>query len=332
MSDVDAGRPDPVLAATPVVSVVVPTHNRSALLGRLLQSLLEQDHPNFEIIVVDDASDDDTVDVLRELGFGDGPGRLRAVRLMENNGAGAARNVGWKLARAPLIAFIDDDCVATPSWLRMLCSGVASGTIVQGRTTPAGDLRSAGIWAKSQHITKLTMRFETCNLLMPKAILEETGGFDERFGFGGGEDTDLGWRALERGATAVFAHDAHALHVVWDRTFREHLRDRRRWASLALLVKKHPGARRLMPLGFLFKRAHGVVIAGTPIAIVLVSTGRWLLVPAGIATWTVAYTIWRGSKYGPVPAAVKSVGTLITAVWEVFLFTRSSIRFRTLLL
>ena len=332
MSNLDTGQPDPLDDEAPAVSVVVPTHNRSALLGHLLRSLLAQDHPDFEVIVVDDASDDDTVQAVQELGFRDGPGRLRVVRLTENIGAGMARNVGWQLARSPLIAFIDDDCVAKPSWLRMLCSVADPGTIVQGRTTPADDLRSAGIWAKSQNITRLTMRFETCNLLMPKTILEETGGFDERFGFGGGEDTDLGWRALERGATAVFAPDAHAVHVIWDRSFREHLRDRRRWASLALLVKKHPGARRLMPLRFLFKRAHAVVLAGAPIAVLFVIMGLWPVVPAGIAMWTVSYTIWKGSKYGPVPAAVKSVGTLVTAVWEVFLFTRSSIRFRTLLL
>lgn len=315
-----------------VASVVVPTFERPVLLERLLRSLVAQDHPDFEIIVVDDHSSSSTVaafDRVRE----EHPHRqLRFLRTEQNAGPAVARNIGWRAAEGEMIAFIDDDCVATPSWLRALCDRGADGSIVQGRTTPDGDMAEAGAWAKSQNINGLTMRFETCNLLIHRSILEETGGFDPRFGVGGGEDTDLGWRAVEGGASVVFAPDAHALHVIWDRSFREHLHDRRRWAQTALLVKKHPGFRERLPLRFLYRRAHGVVLVGIPLTLVLLATPLRALVPIGIVAWIAAYTLLRGPRYGALRASLRSVETLVSAVWEVYLFARSSIRFRTVLL
>lgn len=317
---------------TPLVSVVVPTFDRPVLLERLLRSLVAQDHANFEIVVVDDHSTESTADVFARVLDQQQDARLRLLRTDRTSGPGAARNLGWRAAEGTLIAFIDDDCVATPSWLRALSDAAADSVIVQGRTTPDGDLHAAGPWAKSQNITRVTMRFQTCNLLVPRSVLERTGGFDERFGTGGGEDTDLGWRALEAGTTVVFAEDAHVLHVIWDRTFREHLRDRRRWAQTALLVKKHPGFRAKLPLRILYRRAHGVVLLGGPTAIVLALTPLRWIVPVSALTWVLAYTAIRGPRYGTARAAKRSVETLVSAVWEVCLFVRSSIRFRTLLL
>lgn len=317
---------------TPLVSVVVPTFDRPVLLERLLRSVVAQDHAHFEIIVVDDHSPGSTAEAFERVRDEQHDVPMRLLRTERTSGPAVARNLGSRAADGTLIAFIDDDCVATPSWLRALSDAASDSVIVQGRTTPDGDLHAAGPWAKSQNITRVNMRFQTCNLLVPRSVLEQTGGFDERFGTGGGEDTDLGWRALEGGASVVYADDAHVLHVIWDRTFPEHLRDRRRWAHTALLVKKHPGFREKLPLRILYRPAHGVVLLGGPAAIVLALTPwRWI-VPVSAVTWTLAYTAIRGPRYGTAPAAKRSVETLVAAVWEVYLFARSSIRFRTVLL
>ncbi len=86
-------------------SVVIPTYNRAATLGRAINSVLAQSLPPAEIIVVDDASTDATDDVLAALGVR----QLRVVRQTQNRGAAAARNVGARAASASWIAFLDSD-------------------------------------------------------------------------------------------------------------------------------------------------------------------------------------------------------------------------------
>ena len=100
-------------AAEPLISVIIPTHNRARLLRRAIRSVLDQAHANLELIVVDDGSDDETPAMLREL---DDP-RVRTLRI-ERGGAGAARNEGLGMATGDLVAYLDDDNVMHPSWLR----------------------------------------------------------------------------------------------------------------------------------------------------------------------------------------------------------------------
>jgi glycosyltransferase involved in cell wall biosynthesis len=89
----------------PLVSVVMPTFNRSRLLGRALRSVLGQSYGNLEIIVVDDASKDDTADVVKSIG----DRRIKYIRHDSNRGGSAARNTGIRAATGEYIAFLDDD-------------------------------------------------------------------------------------------------------------------------------------------------------------------------------------------------------------------------------
>lgn len=89
----------------PLISVILPTHNRAALVGRAVSSVLGQTYENLELIVIDDASTDDTREALTA--FKDS--RLRVVHAEVNKGAAAARNLGLEHARGELIAFSDDD-------------------------------------------------------------------------------------------------------------------------------------------------------------------------------------------------------------------------------
>src|SRR4051812_2639852 len=102
----------------PKVAVAIASRDRRELLAQLLASLRAQTLPSseFEVIVVDDGSSDGTAELLereREEGELD----LTAIRHESSAGPAAARNAAWRAARAPLVAFTDDDCVATPAWL-----------------------------------------------------------------------------------------------------------------------------------------------------------------------------------------------------------------------
>ncbi len=91
--------------ALPSVSVVIPTYNRAGKLRRAVQSVLCQNYPSFEIVVVDDGSTDNTEAVVRA--FSDE--RIRYVRMPTNMGANAARNMGIRAATADFVAFQDSD-------------------------------------------------------------------------------------------------------------------------------------------------------------------------------------------------------------------------------
>ena len=87
----------------PSVSVIIPTYNRAHVIGQAVQSVIHQTFQDFEIIVVDDGSTDDSAAVLA--GFGD---RIRLIR-QTNHGVSAARNAGIRLAGGKWVAFLDSD-------------------------------------------------------------------------------------------------------------------------------------------------------------------------------------------------------------------------------
>lgn len=109
----------------PEASVVIPTFNRRAVLERCLTTLARQTHTNFEVIIVDDGSTDETVAMLERLRAAYPALRLRWFVNETNRGANASRNRGTEAARGAFIAFLDSDCVAEPDWLERLLEGFA---------------------------------------------------------------------------------------------------------------------------------------------------------------------------------------------------------------
>src|SRR4051812_14055830 len=102
----------------PLVSVVVPTSNRADYLEVALASLAAQDldADAYEVIVIDDGSNDRTPAVIEAAG-------VRSVRREQPQGPNAARNTGVRVAGADLIAMVDDDVWAPPGWLRAIVDG-----------------------------------------------------------------------------------------------------------------------------------------------------------------------------------------------------------------
>jgi hypothetical protein len=112
VSGLDGQRPPVPGAATPLVSIVLPTRNRAACLVDAIESVLAQSYPHWELLVVDDGSEDDTAAVLARY---DDP-RLRSFAIA-HAGCSAARNHALRQSRGELIAYLDSDNTWFPAFL-----------------------------------------------------------------------------------------------------------------------------------------------------------------------------------------------------------------------
>jgi glycosyltransferase involved in cell wall biosynthesis len=211
----------------PLVSVILPTHNRARLVGRAIRSVLAQSYPNLELIVVDDASADDTPHVVRAVA----DPRMRYVRLDSNRGAAAARNLGVARASGALLAFQDDDDIWLPDKLRQqvpalvaapdevalnICSHIQmtnGPTLYVGGETYLSSLRfDAGLDLDFSLVA-------TPGWLLRREPFERVGGFDERMRCW--DDWELAARL------ARVSRFAHLDEVLW-------LQDRRREAQVGM--------------------------------------------------------------------------------------------------
>ena len=107
----------------PAFSVVVPAYRSARTVGATIESILAQDERDFELIVVDDGSGDETPAIVEELRSRDA--RIQLIS-QENAGTAAARNTGWRAARAPLVAFLDDADLWMPSYLSAVGAALAA--------------------------------------------------------------------------------------------------------------------------------------------------------------------------------------------------------------
>jgi|GEM_PF-939201 len=115
---------------SPTVSIIIPTYNRAQFIGQTIDSVLAQTFTDYEIIVVDDASTDDTAQVLA--GYGD---RIRVITLETNTGPSLTRNTALQEARGELIAFLDSDDLWYPIML--------ATTVAHLKKNPATDMVGA---------------------------------------------------------------------------------------------------------------------------------------------------------------------------------------------
>ena len=233
------------MSAPPDITVVVPTFERPDRLRRLVAALEAQDlEPSrWEAIIVDDASRDGTAATLDEL-VARSSVNARAVHLEVNGGPAAARNEGARQARAGVVAFVDDDCVPSPSWLRSYVDAFARNPrlgVVQGLTRRP-DL-PLGTWTLYRDITWETPWFEGCNIAYRREALLDTGGFDEAIRWYG-EDTSAGWKVVDAGNERDFEPLAVVTHDLEERGVRWRVRHGWLERNLVELAARHPGLRR----------------------------------------------------------------------------------------
>lgn len=301
--------------------------------------------PRFEVLVVDDGSADGTREVLQRL-VDDAAGRLdlRPLHLARNVGPATARNVGWRAARAPLIAFTDDDCTPQPGWVAALARALGHVDVAQGRTTRDPTDTTTGWFAWAPEVSSEGGFYETCNIGYRRAVLDAVGGFDESFrprrssrssryvAPVWGEDTDLALRAKSRGATSAFVDDAVVWHDVKPGRLRDRLADLPRRGGTVALVKRHPSLRARLESRWFVQRAHASALVGVVAVVIAVrSRGRsipWAMTAGILAVWARQ----RGVHY-PMRAWPRVLPQwLAVDLAEVAVLAAASLRERTLLL
>lgn len=188
--------------SAPKVSVIIPTYNRARYIGDSIRSVLFQTYRNFEIIVVDDGSTDDTTNVIEAIS----DPRLRYIQ-QENRGRSKARNLALSLARGTFITFLDSDDLYLPNKIELQVDYLTKHPGVGMVYTSAYCINDVGeflahkyeatdsglIYEKIAFFTPVTITLPT--VMTYKDVLDNVGGFDEdmhRF-----EDTDM-WRRISK--------------------------------------------------------------------------------------------------------------------------------------
>ena len=236
-----ARSPAAQLPADPRVTVVVCTYNGGRTLGQCLRSLEALDYPDYEVIVVDDGSTDDTRDVLARF-----PG-VRAIH-QPNRGLSVARNVGLHAASGEVVAYTDDDCFADPDWLSHLVYQLQStGAAGVGgpNLTPEDGWLAACVAASPGQPTHVLVSDQVaehipgCNMAFRRDALLAVNGCDPVFRKAG-DDVDLCWRLQQAGMWVTFAPGAFVWHHRRQGP-RSYLRQQGGYGEAeALLYFKHP--------------------------------------------------------------------------------------------
>jgi len=214
--------------------VVVVTWNRRDLLRSCLQSLTRQDvNQPFEVVVIDNGSDDGSPDMLLEEYGNTTRFSLRLIRNPENRGFCAANNQGFAASDSEFVALLNNDAEAEPSWLKKLATAfdgrpdvgmAASKILVQEdprRIDKAGHLiypdgqnrgRGSGELDEGQYDRVEEILWpDGCAAMYRRAMLDQIGGFDEDF-FAYADDAELGLRAQIAGWKCLYIPDAVARH------------------------------------------------------------------------------------------------------------------------
>jgi glycosyltransferase involved in cell wall biosynthesis len=280
--------------AMPKVSVVVCAYNGGATLRECLSSLQVLNYPDYEVILVDDGSVDDTGQIAADF-----PG-VRYIH-QENRGLSVARNVGAEAARGEIVAYTDSDCVADANWLFYLVDAMRRQQVkaIGGpNLPPPTDSWTAKCVAESpggpSHVMLDDQRAEHvpgCNMAFDRATLLQLGGFDPQFRQAG-DDVDICWRLLDAGIDIGYA----AAALVWHHrrsSVRAYLRQQKGYGRAeAMLIAKYP--RRFNRLGAsLWKGViYGEGAVGLPLVEPIVYHGRF---GAGLfqSVYTRnAYSVW----------------------------------------
>jgi GT2 family glycosyltransferase len=214
-----------------IVSVVILTFNRKDHVLDCVQSIIHQNFEgDYEIIVIDNWSEDGSFEKL--ISKFSGFSNIKIVRPPKRIGIAAGRNYGLQIAEGQIVAFVDDDCIATKSWLSEISSAFKDESVgcVGGKISllMVGIKKPRWLGKDVYGILGITNWGERSkdiyfpiggNLAIRKDLALKIGGFKEQLGPHGvkvfGEEISISNRVRESGRRVVYAPKAEVLHKVW---------------------------------------------------------------------------------------------------------------------
>jgi glycosyltransferase involved in cell wall biosynthesis len=226
----------------PRVSVVVASYNGGRTLPACLDSLTHLNYPNYEVILVDDGSTDDTLKIAAH---------YPSVRTIhhENRGLSAARNTGINAATGEIVAFTDSDCRVDEDWLYYVVGDLlkTDACAIGGHNFPPPEddwiaacvAVSPGGPAHVMLDDRTAEHIPGCNMAFWKWALDEIHGFDSVYR-AAGDDVDVCWRLLQRGYQIAFSHSGFVWHYRRN-TVGAYVKQQRGYGvAESLLRHKHP--------------------------------------------------------------------------------------------
>ena len=208
-----AGPPHRDLPESPIVSVIVCSYNGAKTLAACLESLSKLNYPNYEVILVDDGSTDNTAEIAQQFP------EVRYIH-QQNHGLSHARNTGAAAAQGEVFVYTDSDCMADVDWLYYLIGALVSGDYAgvggPNVTPPAQNWIQACVAAAPggpSHVLltdTIAEHIPGCNMAFYRWAFENVGGFDIEY-HQAGDDVDFCWRLQQAGCVIGFSPTA----IVW---------------------------------------------------------------------------------------------------------------------
>jgi glycosyltransferase involved in cell wall biosynthesis len=259
-----SGAADAAPAPGPRVSVVIPAYKRPELLRKAVESAMAQDFPaaEYEIIVVDSSPDPANVRTVEELSAAS-PCPLRCLTKVPE-GPGPSRQTGVEAARGTIIAFLDSDCQASPSWLREGLAALGDGIgLVQGRTVPDPEGKK-GILTWYVSVDEESFFYHCCNIFYRREALAQAGPFIANVmptweHPPGGEDVDMAWRVKRLGWKTAFAREALVQHEVVPIGPMRWLVNEQLYV-IPMLVARFPELRRFFFTPYFYDKAQALLV------------------------------------------------------------------------
>lgn len=229
---------------TQKVSVLIPCYNRAAHIGKVIEAVQAQSHPAYEIIVVDDASTDESREVVGRL-------PVKLICHATNQGPAVARNTALQVANGDLLLYIDADAYAENNLIEVLLAAYREADASTGGIGGRGiecHLESLYDRWRNNHARQdfgprprqnVPYLYGLC-ASFKKKVLEEVGGFDPFFPVNAGEDLDLGYRLKRAGYRLGYTPQAVVYHQHSD-TYESLKRVQYRWYYWSYLAKQRTG-------------------------------------------------------------------------------------------
>lgn len=307
----------------PRVSVVVCSFNGGHTLKQCLKSLEQLDYPDYEVILVDDGSTDDTPAIAAQFP------NVKTIH-QKNMGLSAARNVGLAAATGDVIAYTDSDCFADRDWLGLLVRQLikTNAAAVGGPNLTPDDGWLAGCVAAAPgqptHVLISDDEAEHipgCNMAFRTDVLKEIGGFDPIYRKAG-DDVDLCWRLIDHKHLISFAPGAFVWHHRRQGP-RPYFKQQSGYGEAeGMLACKHPSRFNAFGAGRWRGELYGAYLSGLRLGNPLIHHGRFgrglfqTIYQPGPAHWAMLPSTleWHALAFGLAIASFAWFPALIMAI------------------